>query len=41
MDETKNNNPEWGILDPENLICHVLAYVWILSVKSMITNIQP
>ena len=34
----EKHHPEWGIPDPEGKIYHVFTYMWILAVKSMITN---
>lgn len=39
--EQEINQPECGILDPEREIGYVFTYIWILFVKSMITNLHP
>ena len=40
MDEAWNDHPEWSNPDPEIQICYKLAYIWILAVKPMMTNLQ-
>jgi hypothetical protein len=39
MDVTTTNHPKWGNPDPEREM-YVLAYMWVLTVKSLVIKLQ-